>query len=421
MPPQIRVCCKTVIFIQMDRRSRHQDTEQSRRTRRTSRSPAHRDRSSENRYRSPRRRDRSSEREHRFPEDSRRSRSRRSPSPRDRVPQRRRSPSPYTDESTKDARTVFITQLPQNFSDKKLHDYFSIAGRIKGAKIVTDKLTGKSKGIAYVEFYTIQSAEYALGLNGDKIDGFVINVQPSETNRISTIEQATSAVRRVKLPTESKKLPSRLLVRNIHGSIKEESLYKVFGIFGRIATLHFAPDPDNSTLNVALVEFDQPDDAQSAIRDLDSFILGGIPLMIHRLDEQSESQVTELLGGSRANFGVIFQILNAKDLMFPALKSQSIDSASSCIQLSNMYDPEEESSSHWEFEVADDIREECSKLGKITHLHVQKNKNGDVYVKFQDQNAAQKAIDLFDGRWFGLRQIGCRYIPENLYNDMFTF
>ena len=144
----------------MDRRSRHQDTEQSRRTRRTSRSPAHRDRSSENRYRSPRRRDRSSEREHRFPEDSRRSRSRRSPSPRDRVPQRRRSPSPYTDESTKDARTVFITQLPQNFSDKKLHDYFSIAGRIKGAKIVTDKLTGKSKGIAYVEFYTIQSAEY---------------------------------------------------------------------------------------------------------------------------------------------------------------------------------------------------------------------------------------------------------------------
>ena len=105
----------------------------------------------------------------------------------------------------------------------------------------------------------------------------------------------------------------------------------------------------------------------------------------------------------------------------PIPSTPKTQSSSSCIQLSNMYDPDEETSTHWEFEIADDIREECVKMGKIMHLFVQKNKNGDVYVRFQDSKAAQQAIEVFNGRWFGLRQISCRYIPENLYNDMFSY
>ena len=169
------------------------------------------------------------------------------------------------------------------------------------------------------------------------------------------------------------------------------------------------------------MRYEKHENAANAANDLNDFILGGIPLMVYKLDDQSEAELLEQSENFVGNLSVLLQLLKTKNILSVMLERQSGGSTSSCIQLSNMYDPDNETSAQWEFEIADDIREECGKLGKILHLHIQKNKNGDVYVKFQDSNAAQKAIDLFNGLWFGLKQISCRYIPENLYDDMFTY
>ncbi len=71
---------------------------------------------------------------------------------------------------------------------------------------------------------------------------------------------------------------------------------------------------------MALVEFDQPDDAQSAIRDLDNFILGGIPLMIHKLDEHLNLRLQNYSVVPRANFWSYFSNTQCKRLDVSCIK-----------------------------------------------------------------------------------------------------
>lgn len=57
-------------------------------------------------------------------------------------------------------------------------------------------------------------------------------------------------------------------------------------------------------------------------------------------------------------------------------------------------------------ELEADIRAECSKLGVVEKLKVFKNNpEGVVSVRFQEPEAANKCIQLMNGRWFGGRQV----------------
>ena len=192
-------------------------------------------------------------------------------------------------------------------------------------------------------------------------------------------------------------------------------------------------DTQNSDFNIAIVEYlnvivfiiltfryDRWEDTRKALDNMDRFPLAANPIRVCIFNEKkSMEDPAEDPFIAKANSRTELMMKLSRD---PLLNSQVLrpHSSSSCIQLQNLYDPDEEKNLHWEYDIADDVREECSKFGKITHLHVQKNKTGDVYVKFSDSTAAQQAIEVFNGRWFGLRQIVCKYIPENLYNDLFS-
>ena len=215
-----------------------------------------------------------------------------------------------------------------------------------------------------------------------------------------------------------------MLVRNIYLGIGEDSLRRVFEVIGRISYLVFASDTEISGTSMAIVQFEREEEAKQASEELNSFVLGGIPLEVKLLAERSAAEAEgcsfdEFYNESESTRSKLMRRLLREQSALGPPSSFNSRSCSSCIQLSGVYDPEQEQSQYWEHEIADDIRSECSKIGKVSHLAVQKNKSGDVFVKFSEAKAAQKAIEVFNGRWFGMRQIGCRYIPENIYNDMF--
>jgi RNA-binding protein 39 len=334
----------------------------------------------------------------------------------------------FDEQETRDERTIFVTHLPQRFTDQNLYDFFAKAGRIYSAKIVTDKITLKSKGIAYIEFTTVQAAQNALKtMNGQLIDGYPITVQRSEITKVSVNEPSKPAL------TEKANLPqNKVFVRNIYPGIGEDSLKRVFEVIGKISCMVFASDTEISGTNMAIVQYPSEEDAKHACEELNAFILGGIPLEVNLLSEKpsnaSEGFFDEFYDDVDGHSYKRTSDISRSKLIMRLMREQSAISAtsslnyrpgSSCIQLSGVYDPEQEQSPFWEHEIAEDIRSECCKIGKVSHLAVQKNKSGDVFVKFSEAKAAQKAIEVFSGRWFGMRQIGCRFIPENIYNDMF--
>jgi hypothetical protein len=44
-----------------------------------------------------------------------------------------------------------------------------------------------------------------------------------------------------------------------------------------------------------------------------------------------------------------------------------------CLLLKNMFDASMQSEPEWEKEVAEDVKDECSKFGAVLHVHVDKN------------------------------------------------
>ncbi|KAK9803366.1 hypothetical protein WJX73_009745 [Symbiochloris irregularis] len=55
--------------------------------------------------------------------------------------------------------------------------------------------------------------------------------------------------------------------------------------------------------------------------------------------------------------------------------------ATPCILLKNMFDPAEETEQDWDQDIAEEAKEECSKYGGVLHVHVDRNSKGFVYLR----------------------------------------
>ncbi|KAG2552857.1 hypothetical protein PVAP13_9KG496200 [Panicum virgatum] len=66
-------------------------------------------------------------------------------------------------------------------TDEKLQGAFAPFGRLLEAKVVTDRVSGRSKGFGFVRYATIDEAEKARQeMNAKFLDGWVIFVDPAK-------------------------------------------------------------------------------------------------------------------------------------------------------------------------------------------------------------------------------------------------
>lgn len=75
-------------------------------------------------------------------------------------------------------------QLSQRVRARDVEEFFSSVGKIRDVKLIICNKTRRFKGIAYVEFKEIDSIALALGLNGQKLCGVPVIVQPSQAEKI---------------------------------------------------------------------------------------------------------------------------------------------------------------------------------------------------------------------------------------------
>jgi RNA recognition motif-containing protein len=72
---------------------------------------------------------------------------------------------------------LYVSNLPYSVNDQALAQLFGGHGAVVSAKIVTDKMSGRSKGFGFVEMETEQEANTALEkLNGQDLNGRRMNV-----------------------------------------------------------------------------------------------------------------------------------------------------------------------------------------------------------------------------------------------------
>jgi cold-inducible RNA-binding protein len=57
---------------------------------------------------------------------------------------------------------LFVGNLSYQTGENELQDYFAQAGAVKSVNLMMDKITGKSRGFAFIEFSTPEEAQKAI-------------------------------------------------------------------------------------------------------------------------------------------------------------------------------------------------------------------------------------------------------------------
>lgn len=141
--------------------------------------------------------------------------------------------------------------LAQRLTSKQLAEFFEEAGIVSNTKIVTDRNTGRSKGVGYVEFISESSIPAALALSGRKLAGIPVSVQPTEAEKNRIAAEQAEMLRLQKLQELG---TGRLHVSNLHQSINEGNLRSLFGHFGIIDHINLPKNPDSSLRGFAYIQ-----------------------------------------------------------------------------------------------------------------------------------------------------------------------
>lgn len=72
---------------------------------------------------------------------------------------------------------LYVGNLPYSATDSSLSDLFSQAGAVTSASIITDRMSGRSKGFGFVEMSSPEEAQKAIEMFHDKeFDGRKLTV-----------------------------------------------------------------------------------------------------------------------------------------------------------------------------------------------------------------------------------------------------
>ena len=170
---------------------------------------------------------------------------------------------------TRDARTVFVSQLVLRAQERDLRDYFAQVGNVAQVKLLVDRY-GKSRGIGYVEFEDLETVPRALVLSGQKFcmkhaacvcSGFPISVKTSqaEKNYAHTAEKEGGSAL-------SANIEKRVYIIGIPHSCTEAELRKIVetGHFGVIDKVSIITEKRGKSKGFGFVSFKTADAAIAA-------------------------------------------------------------------------------------------------------------------------------------------------------------
>lgn len=76
---------------------------------------------------------------------------------------------------------LYVGGLPYSVSDLKLEELFSAYGNVESARVITDRMTGRSRGFGFVEMSTEEEAEASIqNLNGSQLEGRTLTVNEAK-------------------------------------------------------------------------------------------------------------------------------------------------------------------------------------------------------------------------------------------------
>ncbi len=82
---------------------------------------------------------------------------------------------------------LYVGGLPYSVTDDRLQEIFSPHGTVDSARVITDRMTGRSRGFGFVEMSSQSEAEEAIQkLNGSDLEGRSLTVNEAKPQQPRT-------------------------------------------------------------------------------------------------------------------------------------------------------------------------------------------------------------------------------------------
>ncbi|PWA13875.1 hypothetical protein CCH79_00019183 [Gambusia affinis] len=316
--------------------------------------------------------------------------------------------------------------------------------QVRDVRMISDRNSRRSKGIAYIEFVEASSVPLAIGLTGQRLLGVPIIVQASQVphtpghmaTQLRVLGEA-EPIENIQLMMDSETGRSKgfgfITFSDAECAKKALEQLNGFELAGRPMKVGHVTERtdaaassflDNDELDRSGVDLGTTGRLQLMARlaegEATSPLTPGTGLQIPPAAQQALQMSGAIAIGALAAVSAAMNPPLTMNMSTPALNLPSQPLATHCFQLSNMFNPNSENVPGWELDIQHDVIEECNKHGGVVHIYVDKNSaEGNVYVKCPSIPSAMAAVNALHGRYFGGKMITAAYVPLPTYHNLF--
>jgi len=185
--------------------------------------------------------------------------------------------------SLSNSNEICCKNLPWNTDENKVGEYFSNYGEVVNVKILYDRVSGRSKGLAFVEFASRDQAQAVIDdsrnlmLDGRPLLVNLADQKPERRERLpfnegdrdrSSGESQYREPREFREPREPRDSRQRYtaFVGNLSFNTSEESIRRFFSDCGNVVDVRIARNEEGRAKGFCHVDFESAEDVQLAIK-----------------------------------------------------------------------------------------------------------------------------------------------------------
>ncbi|KAJ4170485.1 hypothetical protein NW754_006623 [Fusarium falciforme] len=328
--------------------------------------------------------------------------------------------------NSRQSKRLLVSKIPSGTSEEALISFFNL--QLNGLNVIdaTDPCIlcqfSNDRSFAVLEFREASEATVALALDGT-------SMEPDDANGASNGESRGLEIRRprdyvVPAVTEevsynpdvvSNVVPdtiNKLCITNIPPFLAEDQVIELLAAFGKPKAFVLVKDRGTEeSRGIAFAEYQDPNAAnQTALDTLNGMDVGGKKLKVTKASI-GPTQVANFDVGITAISGLASQTANDVE-------------GSRVLQLLNMVTAEELLDNDDYEEICEDVKEECSKFGKIIDMKIPRPTGGSrqsagvgkIFVKYESAEDTTKALKALAGRKFADRTVVTTYFPEENFD-----
>eukprot|EP00835_Amoeboradix_gromovi_P006158 NODE_675_length_5306_cov_0.405224.p1 type:complete len:558 gc:universal NODE_675_length_5306_cov_0.405224:3350-5023(+) len=290
-------------------------------------------------------------------------------------------------------KTVLVSQINTRAAESDIFRYFDRIGKVRQVKLMYDKSSQRSKGLAYVEFLFGDSIPKAL-----EMDKSIFMGGPLTVERVSDDS----------FNDQYADLLGQITVSRLHSSVTSEDLKELFSEFGKIKSVYMGKDSNGQSSGKSFITFDNKTDAQNAVKEMNGFEFMGQPMqVINDVEVEPEKETKRHRYTKKDASNRVMQMLASKI---------NHGTESRCLSFSNLFNKSH--SAQDLIEISEDVRQELDTLGRLLHYDMNKEEEL-VYCKFENMDMAQSAFKKINGRFFDKKIVKASYVIESIYADKY--